>query len=147
MRSHHFEPGTARFAPTLCSVPRPTWPGSGLAAACAGAFVLLAPQPRALADDLTLPPISVGAGVRTSFEYNDPTVGKKTDDFNLDSIRLYISGHVMDHISFMFNTEYEGSPIKQFNARISLYYLDVKYDHDVAGIDHKVVRLGLQLQM
>jgi hypothetical protein len=37
--------------------------------------------------------------------------------------------------------------IKQFNARVSLYYLDVKYDHDVAGIDHKVVGLGLQLQM
>ncbi len=27
--------------------------------------------------------------------------------------------------------------IKQFNARLSLYYLDVKYDHDVAGLDHK----------
>jgi hypothetical protein len=37
--------------------------------------------------------------------------------------------------------------IKTFNARLSLYYLDVKYDHDVAGIDHKVVGLGLQLQM
>lgn len=110
MRSHHFEPGAARFAPTLCSVPRPAWPGSGLAAACVGCVILLAPLPRAQADDMTLPPISVGAGVRTSFEYNDPTVGKKTDDFNLDSIRLYISGHVMDHISFMFNTEYEGSP-------------------------------------
>lgn len=110
MSSHHFEPGTARVAPTLCSVPRPAWPGRGLAAACVGCVVLLAPLSSALADDVTLPPISVGAGVRTSFEYDDPTVGKKTDDFNLDSIRLYISGHVMDHISFMFNTEYEGSP-------------------------------------
>jgi hypothetical protein len=110
MRSHHFESGTARFAPTLCSVSRPAWPGSSLATACVGAFVLLAPPSCALADDISLPPISVGAGVRTSFEYNDPTAGKKTDDFNLDSIRLYISGHVMDHISFMFNTEYEGSP-------------------------------------
>ncbi|HEY6923939.1 MAG TPA: hypothetical protein VI653_10750 [Steroidobacteraceae bacterium] len=110
MRSHHFEPGATRFAPTLCSVSWPRWPGGGLAAVCVGAFSLLAPLSRALADDVSLPPISVGAGVRTSFEYNDPTVGKKTDDFNLDSIRLYISGHVMDHISFMFNTEYEGSP-------------------------------------
>jgi hypothetical protein len=37
--------------------------------------------------------------------------------------------------------------MKNFNARVSLYYLDVKYDHDIAGIDHKVVGLGLQLQM
>jgi hypothetical protein len=147
MRSHHFEPGPVRFAPSLCSVPPPRRPRGGLAVACVGCAILLAPLSRALADDITVPPISIGAGVRTSFEYNDPAVGKKTDDFNLDSIRLYISGHVMDHISFMFNTEYEGSPIKQFNARISLYYLDVKYDHDVAGIDHKVVGLGLQLQM
>jgi len=110
MRSHHLEPGADRLAPTLCSVPRPAWPASGLAAACVGCVALLAPLSRARADDVTLPPISIGAGVRTSFEYNDPTAGKKTDDFNLDSIRLYISGHVMDHISFMFNTEYEGSP-------------------------------------
>jgi hypothetical protein len=110
MRSHHFEPESVRFAPSLCSVPRPRRPRGGLAVACVGCAVLLAPLSRALADDITVPPISIGAGVRTSFEYNDPAVGKKTDDFNLDSIRLYISGHVMDHISFMFNTEYEGSP-------------------------------------
>ena len=110
MRSHHFEPGAARFAPALCSVPPVTGLYRGLAAACVGYIVLLAPASRAVADDVALPPISVGAGVRTSFEYNDPTVGRKTDDFNLDSIRLYINGHVMDHINFMFNTEYQGSP-------------------------------------
>ena len=67
--------------------------------------MLAAPVSSALADDISLPPISVGAGVRTDFEYTDPESGKKTDDFNLDSIRLYISGHVMDHVSFKFNTE------------------------------------------
>jgi hypothetical protein len=37
--------------------------------------------------------------------------------------------------------------IKDFKARISLYYLDVKYDHDIVGKDYKQVGLGLQLQM
>jgi hypothetical protein len=65
----------------------------------------------AFADDFTLPPISIGAGVRTSFDSTDPAGGKKkTDDFNLDSIRLYVSGSVTDHFKFMFNTEYQGSP-------------------------------------
>ena len=78
-------------------------------AAVLGATALGAPLSQAWAD-VTLPPISVGAGLRTSFDTTDPSVGKKTDEFNLDSIRLYISGPVMDHISFMFNTEYKGSP-------------------------------------
>ena len=80
------------------------------------ATALAAPLSQALADDSAQPPITIGAGVRTDFEYTDPTGGKKTDDFNLDSIRLYVSGHVMDHVSFMFNTEYEGSPPDGNNA-------------------------------
>lgn len=56
------------------------------------------------------PTVSVGAGVRASFDVTDPDVGKKVEDFNLDSIRLYVSGSVTDQISFMFNTEYKGSP-------------------------------------
>jgi Phosphate-selective porin O and P len=115
-RSHQFGQGSARFAPTSCYIHRPGRAGSGLAAAIIGASLLAAPLSRALADDISLPPISIGAGVRTDFEYTDPTSGKKSDDFNLDSIRLYISGHVMDHISFMFNTEYEGSPPAGTNA-------------------------------
>jgi hypothetical protein len=67
------------------------------------------PGSRALADDST-PPISIGAGVRTRFDSTDPAGGKKTDDFNLDSIRLYVSGSVTDHFKFMFNTEYQGQP-------------------------------------
>ena len=116
MRSHQFEPGVPRFAPALCSGPGRARPGGGLAATCFGALLLAAPLSRAFAD-VTLPPISVGAGVRTDFEYTDPSGGgKKTDDFNLDSIRLYINGKVTDHISFMFNTEYEGSPPSGNNA-------------------------------
>ena len=91
-------------------------PRTALTTTLIGAAVLAAPLSSALADDISLPPISIGAGVRTDFEYTDPDSGKKTDDFNLDSIRLYISGHVMDHVSFMFNTEYEGSPPAGTNA-------------------------------
>ena len=108
-RSHHFGQQSARFAPTLGSS---RWRVAlqPVAAAALLGLTLVAPLSRAVADEISLPPISIGAGVRTDFEYTDPTTGKKTDDFNLDSIRLYVSGHVMDHISFMFNTEYEGSP-------------------------------------
>jgi hypothetical protein len=109
-RSHQFGQGSARFAPTSCQIPKPGRSGSRLALGLIGATALVAPLSQALADDAPQPPISIGAGMRTDFEYNDPTGGKKSDNFNLDSIRLYVSGHVMDHVSFMFNTEYEGSP-------------------------------------
>jgi hypothetical protein len=82
----------------------------GRAPAMLGLALLAQPASEAFADDFTLPPISIGAGVRTSFDYTDPSAGKKTNDFNLDSIRLYVSGSVIDHFKFMFNTEYQGSP-------------------------------------
>jgi Phosphate-selective porin O and P len=59
--------------------------------------------------DVTLPTLSVGAGMRTGF--TDEKVDgatKSTDDFDLDSVRLYISGSVTDSIKFTFNTEYTG---------------------------------------
>jgi hypothetical protein len=59
--------------------------------------------------DSTLPPISVGAGMRTSFaDENVDGAAKSTDDFDLDSVRLYVSGSVTDNIKFTFNTEYTG---------------------------------------
>jgi hypothetical protein len=115
-RSHQFGHGAARFAPTLCQIRKPGRTVARVALALMGTTALAAPLSQALADDSAQPPITIGAGVRTDFEYTDPTGGKKTDDFNLDSIRLYISGHVMDHVSFMFNTEYEGSPPTGNNA-------------------------------
>ncbi len=54
----------------------------------------------------TLPPISFGAGMRTSFvhtESDGPAEG--SDAFLLDSVRLYVSGSVTDKIKIMFNTE------------------------------------------
>jgi hypothetical protein len=54
----------------------------------------------------TLGPVTVGGGMRTSFVHTDPKAGKSTDEFLLNSARLYINGPVTDKIKFMFNTEY-----------------------------------------
>lgn len=73
-----------------------------------GTAVLLLPVSNVLAADVTLPPISVGAGVRTSFTNSDPDSGDEVSDFELNSARIYLSGKVTDQISVMFNTEYQG---------------------------------------
>jgi hypothetical protein len=66
-----------------------------------------------------LPPISVGAGIQTSAYscntgcvYSDGTVepGKSSvQGFELDTIRLYVSGSITDTIKMTFNTEYTGA--------------------------------------
>jgi len=55
-------------------------------------------------------PVSVGAGVRTSYVHTDPDSGTSLDNFALDSVRLYVSGTAAPKIKFMFNTEYDGAP-------------------------------------
>jgi Phosphate-selective porin O and P len=88
-------------------------PGAGSAARLAIAAVLgmtaLAGASVAAADD-SLPAVSVGAGVRASFESESPAApgAKTSDDFDLDSMRLYVSGSVTNNIKFTFNTEYTG---------------------------------------
>jgi hypothetical protein len=62
----------------------------------------------ASAAELTLPAISIGAGMRTSFTHADLTSTTSSSDFTLDSARLYINGSVTDKIKFTFNTEYTG---------------------------------------
>ena len=52
--------------------------------------------------------IKVGAGMRTSFVHTDPDAATSTDQFLLNSARLYVSGSVTENIKFMFNTEYNG---------------------------------------
>jgi hypothetical protein len=89
-------------------------------AATLGALLLAAPLIAAHAE-ITLPTVSVGAGMRTSFthsEYSSPVTALDAagGDFNLDSARIYLSGKVTDNISFMFNTEYDGEQIKPIDA-------------------------------
>ena len=61
------------------------------------------------AQDPPLPPVTVGAGVQTSFVHNAPSVGSSTDAFLLNSVRLYVNGSAAKNIKFMFNTEYDGA--------------------------------------
>ncbi len=57
----------------------------------------------------TASPITIGAGLRTSFVHTDPDDDDGTDAFVLDSVRLYVSGSATDKIKIMFNTEYNGA--------------------------------------
>jgi len=47
--------------------------------------------------------------MRTSFVHTDPDLGTSTDQFLLNSARIYVSGGVAENIKFMFNTEYNGA--------------------------------------
>ncbi|MBM3815255.1 MAG: hypothetical protein FJW20_26890 [Acidimicrobiia bacterium] len=73
---------------------------------------------------VNLGPVTVGAGLRTSFVHTD-TRGATTDTFPLDSIRLYVNGPVTSKIKFMFNSEYNGSTnavgVMDAVARIELH--------------------------
>ena len=53
-------------------------------------------------------PVTIGAGLQTSFVHTSPKVGSPVDQFQLNSVRLYVNGPVTEKIKFMFNTEYDG---------------------------------------
>jgi hypothetical protein len=71
------------------------------------------------AADIALPPVTVGAGIQSSFYDCDkgciyspgtiPAGDSSVDGFAVNSIRLYVNGAVTDQIKFTFNTEYTGS--------------------------------------
>jgi hypothetical protein len=73
-------------------------------------FLLLAAAP--LRAQATLGPVTVGAGLQTSFLHTAPDSGASTDQFQLNSARIYVNGPVTDKIKFMFNTEYDGGTNK-----------------------------------
>jgi len=58
-----------------------------------------------------LPPVTVGAGLQTSYVHDEPDEADGTDSFVLNSIRLYVNGSATETIKFMFNTDitYGGS--------------------------------------
>jgi len=71
------------------------------------------------AADVSLPPVTIGAGIQTNFYNCDkaciyspgtiPSGDSNVSGFALDSIRLYVNGNVTDTIKMTFNTEYDGS--------------------------------------
>src|SRR5882672_6809660 len=56
-----------------------------------------------------LGPVTVGAGLRTSFVGTEPDKGDSTSQFLLNDIRLYVNGPVTKDIKFMFNTDYDST--------------------------------------
>src|SRR5580698_10498588 len=74
-------------------------------------FLGLAAAPLSRAQT-NLGPITVGAGLRTSFVDTEPTGGDSTDKFLLNDIRLYVNGPVYKDVKFMFNTDYDGATDK-----------------------------------
>jgi len=73
----------------------------------AGLLVLGAMPLKAQTDGFE-PSLTVGAGIQTNYQHNQPTGLSSSDQFTLDHIRLYVSGDVTKNISFMFNTDYSG---------------------------------------
>ncbi len=67
-------------------------------------LAVMAPQSRAQGN---LGPITVGAGLQTSYTGTEPKVGDFNNTFALDHARIYISGPVYEGIKFMFNTDYD----------------------------------------
>jgi hypothetical protein len=56
-----------------------------------------------------LPPVTIGAGLQSSFAHTSPDAGDSTQQFVINSARLYVNGPVTDKIKFMFNSEYDGA--------------------------------------
>ena len=81
--------------------PRP-WTTAFLACVLLGAAVPLRAQDAP-------PPVTVGAGVQTSFVHDMTDGADSTDAFALNSVRLYVNGSPSKKIKFMFNTEYDGA--------------------------------------
>jgi hypothetical protein len=72
-------------------------------------FLAVTPLSRA---QVTLGPISVGAGLQTSFVHTEPDKGNSADQFLVNHARIYISGPVTENIKFMFNTDYDSTTNK-----------------------------------
>jgi hypothetical protein len=74
----------------------------------ASLLVLLAATPLGAQTPAALPPVTVGAGIQTAFAHTMPDGGTSTDNFVLNTLRLYVNGSATDKFKFTFNTEYEG---------------------------------------
>jgi hypothetical protein len=81
----------------------------GLTPALLAGVLLCAASPSTAQTAVTLPPVSVGAGVQTSYVHTSPDGGDSTDTFPLNSVRLYVSGSATGKIKYMFNTEYDSN--------------------------------------
>jgi hypothetical protein len=62
--------------------------------------------------------VSIGFGMRTSYSSIGHAApdGSRSNDFNLDSARLYFGGSLNQQIKGMFNTEWDGNQIRVLDA-------------------------------
>jgi hypothetical protein len=75
----------------------------------AGGFAALAVAGASPAFAQSLPAVTIGGGLQSSYQYTDVDDADGTNEFLLNSARLYINGSAHKNIKFMFNTEYNGS--------------------------------------
>ena len=61
---------------------------------------------------VTLGGVSLGAGIQTMYEHDQPTNGSSDDQFLVTHARIYISGPVYEGIKFTFNTDYDSATNK-----------------------------------
>src|SRR5687767_5258913 len=73
-----------------------------------GFAVLLTPLGTVMAAEIQLPPITVGAAMRSSFTSTDID-GEPEDinDFALNSVRVFLSGQATENIGMFFRTDYD----------------------------------------
>ena len=62
------------------------------------------------------PTLSVGGGIRASYDHVNLDGGTGVDNFNLNDVRLYVSGSITNQIDFMFNTDYSGNALNVLDA-------------------------------
>lgn len=53
------------------------------------------------------PAFTLGAGIQTNYDHEEPAVGQGLDQFALGHARLYFSGDITPNISAMVNTDYD----------------------------------------
>jgi hypothetical protein len=71
-----------------------------------------------------LPPVTLGAGLRTSVSHTDIEDADGSDSFAIESARLYVSGSATKNIKFTFNTEYSG-PTNTVNVMDAVAQIEV----------------------
>jgi hypothetical protein len=72
-------------------------------------FLVSAPLSRA---QVALGPVTIGAGLQTSFAHTSTDGAGSDDEFSLNHARLYVNGPVTSNIKFMFNTDYDSGTNK-----------------------------------
>lgn len=83
----------------------------------------------ALAGTLT-PTVNIGAGLRTSYTHTiNDGAGSTSNDFALDSMRLYVNGSVTSDIKFTFDTEYKHDPGAVANNTVQVIDAIGRFDY------------------